>query len=141
MDNIKILRLQSGEDIIAQYIENVEEGTLLLSYPMIVLFKRMPEGKCLMFMTPWLPVELVEHNFTSIYMQDVLTVFQPKQSLLNYYEKAVNALAERIEQESEMIDLNLNAGPENFSDEYEYDDEEGITEESTITVSSNKVIH
>jgi hypothetical protein len=143
MDNVKILRLQSGEDIITQYTENEKESTLLLSYPMIVIFKRMSEGRCVMFMSPWLPVELVEHNFTSIYMQDVLTVFEPKQSLLKYYEKAVNALAERIEQESEMIDLNLNAGPEDSQD-YDVEDEdygEGISEESTITVTSNKVIH
>jgi len=144
MDNVKILRLQSGEDIITQYTENEKESTLLLSYPMVVIFKRMSEGRCVMFMSPWLPVELVEHNFTSIYMQDVLTVFEPKQSLLKYYEKAVNALAERIEEEAEMIDSNLISGPEGSQDYdgEDEDDEEGISEEaSTITVTSNKVIH
>jgi hypothetical protein len=143
MDNVKILRLQSGEDIITQYTENEKESTLLLSYPMIVIFKRMSEGRCVMFMSPWLPVELVEHNFTSIYMQDVLTVFEPKQSLLKYYEKAVSKLAERIEEEAEMIDSNLTSGPEDSQD-YDVEDEddgEGISEESTITVTSNKVIH
>jgi hypothetical protein len=143
MDNVKILRLQSGEDIITQYTENQKESTLLLSYPMIVIFKRMSEGRCVMFMSPWLPVELVEHNFTSIYMQDVLTVFEPKQSLLKYYEKAVSKLAERIEEEAEMIDSNLTSGPEDSQD-YDVEDEddgEGISEESTITVTSNKVIH
>ena len=143
MDNVKILRLQSGEDIITQYTENEKESTLLLSYPMIVIFKRMSEGKCVMFMSPWLPVELVEHNFTSIYMQDVLTVFEPKQSLLKYYEKAVSKLAERIEEEAEMIDSNLTSGPEDSQDYdgEDEDDEEVISEESTITVTSNKVIH
>jgi hypothetical protein len=92
-------------------------------------------------MTPWLPVELIEHNFTSIYMQDVLTVFEPKQSLLKYYEKAVNELAERIEEETEMIDLNLTSGPVSLQDYEDEDDEEGTSEESTITVTSNKVIH
>jgi hypothetical protein len=143
MDNVKILRLQSGEDIITQYTENQKESTLLLSYPMIVIFKRLSEGRCVMFMSPWLPVELVEHNFTSIYMQDVLTVFEPKQSLLKYYEKAVSKLAERIEEEAEMIDSNLTSGPEDSQDYdgEDEDDEEVISEESTITVTSNKVIH
>jgi len=141
MDNVKILRLQSGDDIITQYTENAKENTLLLSYPMIVLFKRLSEGRCVMLMTPWLPVELIEHNFTSIYMQDVLTVFEPKQSLLKYYEKAVNELAERIEEETEMIDLNLTSGPVSLQDYEDEDDEEGTSEESTITVTSNKVIH
>jgi hypothetical protein len=143
MDNVKILRLQSGEDIITQYTENEKESTLLLSYPMIVIFKRLSEGRCVMFMSPWLPVELVEHNFTSIYMQDVLTVFEPKQSLLKYYEKAVSKLAERIEEEAEMIDSNLTSGPEDSQDYdgEDEDDEEVISEESTITVTSNKVIH
>jgi hypothetical protein len=70
-------------------------------------------------------------------------VFEPKQSLLKYYEKAVSKLAERIEEEAEMIDSNLTSGPEDSQD-YDVEDEddgEGISEESTITVTSNKVIH
>ena len=34
MDNIKIIRLQSGEDIIASYKESDGEGTVLLGNPM-----------------------------------------------------------------------------------------------------------
>ena len=42
MDNIKIIRLQSGEDIIASYKESDGEGTVLLGNPMTLMFKRLP---------------------------------------------------------------------------------------------------
>jgi len=119
MDNIKIIRMQSGEDIIASMIEDKEEGIVTLNNPMTVLFKRQITGKSVMMMVPWLPVEIIQYNMATVYSQDVLTVFQPKESLVNYYNKAVIDLNECIIEESDHIEQSLN----------EDGDEEDVSEE------------
>ena len=89
MDNIKIVRLQSGEDIIADYLEDTEGSTILLTNPMSLMFKRLPTGKAVMLMSPWLPLELVENTSARLFSQDVLTVFEPKAQLIEYYNTTV----------------------------------------------------
>jgi hypothetical protein len=89
MDNIKIVRLQSGEDIIADYMEDAEDSTILLTNPMTLMFKRLPTGKAVMMMSPWLPLELVENTTARLFSQDVLTVFEPKAQLIEYYNSTV----------------------------------------------------
>ena len=89
MDNVKIVRLQSCEDIIADYMEDVEGSTILLTNPMTLMFKRLPTGKAVMMMSPWLPLELVENTTARLFSQDVLTVFEPKAQLIEYYNSTV----------------------------------------------------
>ena len=88
MDNIKIVRLQSGEDVIANYTDG-QEGSVTLTNPMSLMFKRMPTGRAVMMMSPWLPLELVEENVANIYAQDILSIFQPKQHIIDYYNTTV----------------------------------------------------
>ena len=40
MDNIKIIRLQTGEDVIADYQQIDGDESVLLSNPMSLIFKR-----------------------------------------------------------------------------------------------------
>ncbi len=106
MDNIKIVRLQSGEDVIANYTDD-EEGSITLTNPMSLMFKRMPTGRAVMMMSPWLPLELVEDNVACIYAQDILSVFQPKQSIIDYYNTTVMEVEEdrKNEEMNELHDL------------------------------------
>ena len=106
MDNIKIVRLQSGEDVIANYKDD-EEGSITLTNPMALIFKRMPTGRAVMMMSPWLPLELVEDNIACIYAQDILSVFQPKQSIIDYYNTTVMEVEEdrKNEEMNELHDL------------------------------------
>lgn len=90
--DIRIVRLQSGDDLIADYEEKDGDGMVYLRNPMTLFFKRLPTGKAMMLMAPWLPVELVENNGTWVYAQDILTVMQPKPSLINYYNKSVDEM-------------------------------------------------
>jgi len=103
MDNIKIVRLQSGEDVIANYNDD-QEGSITLVNPMSLMFKRMPTGRAVMMMSPWLPLELVEDNVACIYAQDILSVFQPKQSIIDYYNDTVTQV-EEDRQNEEMNEL------------------------------------
>ena len=109
MDNIKIIRLQSGEDIIAAYREENGEGTVLLANPMTLLFKRLPTGKAIMLMSPWLPVELIESNATWVYTDDILSVMQPKANLIDYYNKSIKELEIEMLASSNDVDQALSS--------------------------------
>ena len=89
MDNIKIIRLQTGEDLIGNYTEEEGDSAVYLKNPMTLLFKRLPTGKAVLLMSPWLPIELVEHNSVWLYSNDILTVMQPKPHLIEYYNKNI----------------------------------------------------
>lgn len=86
MNNVKIVRLQSGEDIIANYAEDGEIA--LLAEPMMMIVKRTTQGSA-MFLLPWLPVELIKENLASIYLDDILTTVEPKQEMIEYYDNAI----------------------------------------------------
>ena len=87
--NIKIVRLQSGEDVICDYYEDKENGTVLMGDPMHLVFKRMPTGKTIMMMMPWLPIELIKDNSALIYDSDILTIIDPREELIHYYTQNV----------------------------------------------------
>ena len=95
--NIKIVRLQSGEDIMADCIEDTEQGTVLLENPMHIILKRIPTGQTVMMMMPWLPIELIKENSAIIYDSDILTVIDPKEDLINYYGQIVITAQEKME--------------------------------------------
>jgi hypothetical protein len=122
MDNIKILRLQSGEDVIADYTQVEGDASVLLTNPMCLIFKRMPTGRAVMLMSPWLPLELVEKNEAWLFEADILSVFQPKAQIIEYYTTSVKEVQEDMLQE-EMHGESLT----DISDEY--DDEMSEEEE------------
>jgi hypothetical protein len=95
--NIKIIRLQSGEDVMADCIEDTEQGTVLLENPMHIIFKRVSTGQTVMMMMPWLPIELIKENSAIIYDSDILTIIDPKEDLINYYGQIVISAQERME--------------------------------------------
>jgi len=94
MDNIKIIRLQSGEDVIADYTQIEGDSSVLLTNPMTLMFKRMPTGRAVMLMSPWLPLELVEKNEAWLYEADILSIFQPKEQIVDYYNNTVREVEE-----------------------------------------------
>ena len=126
--NIKIIRLTSGEDIIADCIATEDEEVVRLKEPMHIIFKRIASGKTIMLMMPWLPIELVEQNNTWLYSQDILAVMQPKQSLIGYYGKSVKDLQIEMLQANQEVEDSLNDYESNYSFDFsggeeEYDDE------------------
>jgi hypothetical protein len=117
---IKILRLNTGEDIIAECLLDEESNSVLVEGPMKVIISRIAsEGHTMLIMLPWLPLEIIEYNLATINFNDIITMVEPKDSFVEYYYNTLdkyNALIEKREQE----------GGLNFSDdldEEELDDE------------------
>ena len=121
MDNIKIVRLQNGEDIIANYQEDDGEGTVLLTNPMSLMFKRLPTGKAVMMMCPWLPLELIDNVSAKLFVQDILSVFQPREKIIGHYNNTV------IEVEKDML-MN-DTEMENYDEEGDYKEDQEEQEE------------
>ena len=116
MDNIKIVRLQSGEDIIADYTVDENDSSVILNNPMSLMFKRLPSGKAVMLMSPWIPLELVENTSTRLFSLDILAVFEPKPNIIEYYNTSV------VEVEEELY--NNGSGLEELDDGDELTEEE-----------------
>ncbi len=129
-NNIKIVRLQSGEDIMADIIEDEENDTIFLDNPMHIIFKRIPTGQTVMMMMPWLPIEIIKENSAIVYSSDILTIIEPKEDLVDYYGSVVIEAQQRMGEKRD------------FSNEEEDDyDEEEIDEEELFEVLKEKKKH
>jgi hypothetical protein len=121
LEQIKLVRLQSGEDIIAVYVEDPESEMVQLINPMIVFFKKLASGNSLLMVSPWLPVEIVENDSATIYTSDILTVVDPKQNVIDYYYKTLLEL-QKYKEEEQSSESILDWGDED-------EDEESLSEE------------
>ena len=110
MNDIRIVRLQSGEDIVADCLE--DNDSLILDSPMHLIFKRGPAGGKLMVLLPWLPIELIKENIASIKNDDIITTVIPRKELIEYYMDCSKTFNEQMEWNPK------------FSEEYEQDENE-----------------
>jgi hypothetical protein len=95
MEIIKILRLVTGEDIIA-YIERYQSEVIVRS-PMEVYLKTDPRtGNEVLSLNNWLPFSILKENETVIQVKDILCVLEPSSKLNEYYENAVLSVEESM---------------------------------------------
>jgi hypothetical protein len=140
MHNVKIIRMQTGEDIMASMIGEEQEETVLLEDPMRLIFRRMPTGQTVMMMMPWLPVELIKDNSALVYNSDIITIVDPKESMVEYYENLVIKTMLEMEKSEDMIAglLREQAGEGDESEEEEYSMEELI---QFVEEVKNRTLH
>ena len=138
MDNVKIIRMQTGEDIMASMIEEQEQNeTVVLNNPMRLVFRRLPTGQTVLMMMPWLPVELIKEDSAIIYTTDIITVIEPKESMKEYYENLVDKTIEEMMNSEEILEQRL------ANMEKEEKEEHQIAEEiiNEIREMRNKQLH
>jgi hypothetical protein len=138
MHNVKIIRMQTGEDIMASMIGEEQEETVLLEDPMRLIYRRMPTGQTMLMMMPWLPVELIKDNSALVYNSDIITIIDPKESMVEYYENLVIKTMLEMEKSEEMIEslLKEQAGEEEESEEYSMEELTQYIEEV-----KNRILH
>jgi hypothetical protein len=130
--------MQSGEDIMASMFEEENSDQIQINDPMRIVFRRLPTGQTVMMMMPWLPVELIKENSAMIYYSDIVTVVEPKESMIRYYDKLVERTIEEMADSDKMID--------NLLEEQEQEEEDvqhQIIEEviQSIHEAKNKKLH
>lgn len=141
MGDIRIVRLQNGEDVMAIFKEEEGTGEVFLGSPMTMFFKRLPSGKAMMMMSPWLPLELVENNHAHVFVSDILTVLEPKKALINYYIKIVNETEYDAIQASKEIEDSLDGDHEEMSLDHDLEEDGELMDEfESLTNGSKKHI-
>ena len=133
--------MQTGEDIMASMVGEEEAETVLLEDPMRLIFRRMPTGQTVLMMMPWLPIELIKDNNALIYNSDIITIIDPKESMIEYYENLVIKTMLEMEKSEAMIAglLKEQAGEDDDDEE----EEEYSMEELTkfIEEVKNRTLH
>jgi len=124
MHNVKIIRMQTGEDIMASMIGEEEAETVLLADPMRLIFRRMPTGQTILMMMPWLPIELIKDNNALVYNSDIITIVDPKESMIEYYDNLVAKTLLEMEKSEEMIGQLLKEQQDEEEEEEGYSMEE-----------------
>lgn len=119
------MRLITGEDIIAEVVEDSDKVTLI--NPMSIFFKRLQTGKALILMSPWVPIEIVSDNTIEMKSSTIISFMKPRDTLLDHYHHTIDKLADIIFDEN---DLELSSDDVEEGDDVEEDfyDEEDIEE-------------
>jgi NDP-sugar pyrophosphorylase family protein len=133
--------MQTGEDVMASMIGEEEEETVLLADPMRLIYRRMPTGQTVLMMMPWLPVELIKDNNALVYNSDIVTIVDPKESMIEYYENLVIKTMLEMEKSEGMIEQLLKDQQE--GSEVEEESEEFSMEELTQYIEDikNRTLH
>ena len=137
IQGVKIVRLQSGEDIIAGLIQDNESEMIMLDNPMHLIFKRTSQGT-MMVMLPWLPIELIKDNIATIYSSDILTMVDPKDALVEYYGNLINTEQLKQMRDNTIVD-NLKEAFDDSDDEEDFEEEEN--EETLTKQEAMEMIH
>ena len=133
-EGVRIVRLQSGEDIIAGYSGNTNTNVVVLDNPMHLIFKRTSQGTVMM-MLPWLPIELIKDNIATVLSGDILTIVEPKDDLKEYYHNVINTTQMKMLKDN-TLSQNLR---EAADDEDEDEDPEGeLTREDVAEIINRK---
>ena len=142
MHKVKLIRMQTGEDIMASMFEQEDSGQIQINDPMRIVFRRLPTGQTVMVMMPWLPVELIKENIATIYSTDIITVVEPKESMIRYYDKLVERTITDMLESDGMIERLLEEQEEEDEEESEVTQEK-MMEELLASVQEvrNKKLH
>ncbi len=120
MHNVKLIRMQTGEDIMASMFEQEDSDQVQLNDPMRLVFRRMPTGQTVMMMMPWLPIELIKENSALVYTSDIITIIDPKETMILYYDKLVERTTKEMEDSDKMLQELLEE-----DDEPQYEEDDG----------------
>ena len=105
MNNIRLIRLQNGDDIIASF--ELDNDIVRISEPMLVEMHHRGTHMGLI-LQHWLPIQLIKKNETILQSKDIVCVVEPNDELSQYYintvEQIKNLFAARDELEDDELE-------------------------------------
>ena len=103
MDNIKIVHMQDGTDIIGM-VNEILEGQYVIEEPM--MFELMGKGKVLhITLAHYLPVEMVAKNEVIISAKDIVYITNPSENFSTYYKETLMRMDDSVD-ESMLKEMN-----------------------------------
>jgi hypothetical protein len=91
MQEIKIVRLNTGEDIIASIYGGENEGGYIISEPMTIDFRTRGQNSAVV-MGYWLPTQLTEVNEVFMRIENIMCMMTPNKEFLEYYNNSLDKL-------------------------------------------------
>jgi hypothetical protein len=88
MQNIKLIRLNNNDDIVASVIGGELDGGYTVSDPMLIEFYTKGRHTGLVIGN-WLPSSLMKSNTIFIKNESILFVTEPTDAFIDYYNKAL----------------------------------------------------
>lgn len=108
----KFIRLQNGDDIIAETVEiEDEDGILYMVYnPLKVMYMDVGSGLLSVSFIPWVFPKICEHQEFTIHAQDVLLLSDVSAKMNEYYWNNLLTMDQRItdkiqEEQTELDDV------------------------------------
>ena len=89
MSDVKIIRLMTGEDVIAKIGEN-DQGTSLSKPFVIIPTQKAPGQPVQLMMTPYMPY--ADEDRITIAQDKVVTTVKPKKEILASYQKNTSSI-------------------------------------------------
>jgi small nuclear ribonucleoprotein (snRNP)-like protein len=102
MENIRIVRLKNGEDIVGQIINVDDTYDVIEPMTVDVEYRGKEPG---LVMRHWLPVQLVKHNEINIKQSDVLCVLEPSDDFVEYYVNTVEKIHDLLKARNLVYEL------------------------------------
>ena len=91
MSDVKILRLTTGEDVIAKVTHNLEIDTVTLKQPFVIIPHQQGPGKPVqLMMTLYSPYS--KQNSVDIKNANVISIVEPKEELLTSYQQNTSSI-------------------------------------------------
>ena len=91
MSDVKILRLTTGEDVIAKVTHNLEIDTVTLKQPFVIIPHQQGPGKPVqLMMTLYSPYS--KENSVDIKNANVISIVEPKEELLTSYQQNTSSI-------------------------------------------------
>jgi len=117
MDNIKIVRLKNGEDIIGQLTANGMNSYDVVEPMSIGLDFRGKEVG--LMMRHWLPIQLIKKNEIVLDKNNILCVIEPADEFCEYYTNTIKKIQDLLKAKqivNEMSDEEINDALEHFEE-------------------------
>ena len=91
MQKVKILRLSTGEDVIAKITNNSDAGTVTLKQPFVIIPHQQGPGKPVqLMMTLYSPYG--KSDSVELKDQNIISIVEPKDEILKSYEQNTSSI-------------------------------------------------
>ena len=91
MSDVKILRLTTGEDVIAKVTHNFEIDTVTLKQPFVIIPHQQGPGKPVqLMMTLYSPYS--KDNLVDIKSNNIISMVEPKDEILSSYQQNTSSI-------------------------------------------------
>jgi hypothetical protein len=108
MTNIQIVKLQNGDDLIANVSILNNGETYIISEPMLFGLEGVRNGQPHLLLKHYLPVQLLKKNEMCIKAEEVFSVLEPDEEFAEFYQHTVSKLQKLLKAKDDLTNDEAN---------------------------------